>query len=121
MADTTLSVRDRIRAATLKSRLPKSKQIMFFGELIEIRQPRLADVMKAQDADSREDGVIHTLINNAYVPGTNDRVYEDADIETLKQLPFGGDFVAVAEALQELTSVNFLDGKGASGQEGPST
>jgi hypothetical protein len=102
-------VRDKLRSQILATHLPKSKVITFFGGQIEIRQPSLKDILAVQASaeTDREGAIIRTLIMYAFVPGTNDRVFEDSDKEQLQSLPWGQDFVTVTEVMQELTSVNF--------------
>jgi hypothetical protein len=103
------TTRDELRAKLLASRAPTSKAVTFFGEKIEIRQPTLGAILAAREQDDRESAIINTLIMYAYVPGTDELVFEDADIDALKGMPFGGDFVAVSKALEDLTTINFLD------------
>lgn len=101
--------RDAIRAAIFKSSTPNSKIVVFKGMKIEIRQPTLGDVIRAQENPDRQSGVIQTLIDHAYVPGTNEKVFDLADVDGLKAMPFGKDFIEVSNALTELSEVNFLD------------
>jgi len=98
--------RDSIRAGVFASRQVKKKVVKFFGCTIEIRQPQLADILQARQ-EGEKDGVIGILIDHAYVPGTDQKLFEDTDKAALLQLPFGQDFVDVSSALEELTNVNF--------------
>jgi hypothetical protein len=103
--------RNQLRATILKSRQAKRELVDFFGGQIEIKQPLLGDIIAAQNNDDREAAVIDTLIKYAVVPGTDERVFEDGDAETLKGQPFGKDFLAVTAAIGRLTDVDFLDKK----------
>lgn len=103
--------RDEIRKTALAHRPVKKKIIRFHGVDIELRQPSLGDVIRAQGEDDRTKGVINTLIDYAYVPGTDEKVFEEADADVLMNMPFGKDFVDANKALEELTEVNFLDQK----------
>ena len=111
------SIRDQLRSKILASTDIKSKEVVFFGGKIELRQPRLADILEAQNSEDRESAVIDTLIRYAYVPDTDEKVFEEGDAETLKGKPFGADFLRVSKALEELTEVNFLD-SGSSSEGG---
>ena len=51
--------------------------------------------------------VVDTLVKHAYVPGTDELVFDSADAEAFKQMPFGADFLRVSKALEELSDVNF--------------
>jgi hypothetical protein len=108
-------LRDKLRAKVLATRTPTTKIIKFFGENIEIRQPNLAAILEARDSTERESALINILMMYAYVPGTDEKIFEEADKDSLLALPFGGDFVALTEAMQELTNVNFLDREPISG------
>jgi len=100
--------RDEIRAQVFSSaHKVKSEQILFFGSIIEIRQPTLGGII---DARSKADGnvaIVDTLVERAYVPGTDTKVFEETDADGLKAMPFGADFIRVTEALTRLTEVNF--------------
>lgn len=112
MTDSTVAKpnRDALRAEILKSRSAKSRCISFMGVEIEIRQPLVEDIVdsSSQDPDERKSALIDTLIKHAYVPGTNDRVFEEADIATLKAMPFNSDFLLVMKTFGELADINFL-------------
>lgn len=101
--------RDELRAKIFAAHSVKKLPVEFFGADIELRQPILADIIKAQKSEDRESAVIQTLVDYAYVPGTDDKVFEAADAESFKVMPFGADFIRVSNALEELTEVNFLD------------
>lgn len=108
------TLRDELRAKLLATREPTSEVIDFFGGQIELRQPTLADILKATASKDQNAAVINTLVNYAYVPGTDERIFEDTDAASLLSLPFGGDFMRVSQALERLTQVNFLDRSTAS-------
>jgi hypothetical protein len=107
------ATRDDIRSKIFSPKKLKSKVVNFFGTEIEIRQSRLSDIVSAAAKEDREGAVIDQLIDSAYIPGTDTKVFDDADRDSLLQLPFGNDFMAVNQAILELTQVNFLD-KGGS-------
>lgn len=106
----TLS-RDEVRAKVFASRKPKSLTITFFGVELELRQPTYGEIASVRQNENREAGIIDTLVHQAYIPGTEIQPFDDADAEAFKAMPFGSDFIAVANALTELTEVNFQDKK----------
>jgi hypothetical protein len=110
------TARDLLRAKLLQTRLPTSRTVDFFGSQIEIKQPTLGAILDARKEANSEGAIINTLVMYAYVPGTSELVFEEADTEALKAMPFGADFIRVTDALQELTSVNFLQPKPNSGE-----
>ena len=109
---------DTLRAQIFGNTKIRSKIIKFFGVDIEIRQSTLGDMIRDNEKSTNDSGstltrlaVIRTLINNTYLPGTDLHVFEETDIGVLETLPFGADFVRVSQAVEELTTVDFLGQK----------
>jgi hypothetical protein len=100
-------LRDKLRGSILKTIAPASEKVMFFGVEIELRQPTLGDVLSAKQNQDPTAAVIETLIRQAYVPGTDERVFEEADTSELLLKPFGADFIRVSQALERMSDVNF--------------
>lgn len=102
--------RDETRAAILSSEntKPDFRIVKFFGEDVELRQMDLATVLAVKESDSGNlsERIIRMMINYSYVPGTNEKVFEDGDIEALLSLPFGQDFARMQVAIGELTNIN---------------
>lgn len=110
--------RDEIRSKVFsaESMTPKKKTIDFFGSQIEIHQPLMGEILKlrSEDEEERRSAVLDTLVSYSYVPGTNERVFDDTDVESFKNMPWGPDFTKVMEAFGELTGINFQGRKGDS-------
>ncbi len=103
-------LRDKIRSKTVGSnKIFKSRIVEFDGMEIEIREPSVktwGQILKA--VMTLEDGVnktemdkylIWSVIYCAFVPGTNDLIFEDADYESLEGFPrsgFVGEFSEIA-------------------------
>jgi len=100
--------RGDIRAKIFAAKKRKSKVVEFFGVDIELRQPTLGDVINARESTDRQAAVVETLVKYAFIPGTDEHVFEDADADSFKTMPFGADFIRVSNALESLTEVNFL-------------
>ena len=113
--------RNDLRARIFAGKKLKTKVIEFFGSEIELRQSNFGGILDAQAREDRQSAILEALIAQAFVPGTEEKVFEEADVETLKELPFGADFLRVSSALEELTEVNFLDKKGTSEPDQTST
>lgn len=103
------TVRDELRAKIFAETKLNIIPVEFFGATIELRQPQLQDILAAQKTEDREAAVIETLIEYAFIPGTDERVFETGDAAGLKAKPFGADFLRISKALEDLTEVNFLD------------
>lgn len=104
-----MTTRDELRSRIFASRKPKSKVVKFFDVEIELRQPTLGDIVRAQQNEDRQAAVIETLVKYAFIPGTDDHLFDEADAESFETMPFGADFLRVSNALEELTEINFLD------------
>lgn len=109
--------RDEIRAAIFATKEVKREVIDFFGTKLELRQPRLSDVINIQNI-AKEDGiqsaVVDALIRYAYIPGTDTKVFEEGDAASFLEMPFGQDLVNVSDALERLSKVNFSGGSASS-------
>jgi hypothetical protein len=103
--------RDEIRAAVFGAK-PESKVIEdFFGQRVELKQPTLGRMLEMR-AGSQQDATFEMLLNYTFVPGTETKVFEEADRELVQQLPFG-------KAMQEfINSFNELVGVDAKALEG---
>lgn len=95
--------RDAIRSRIFSSK-PKSKIINFYGAQVEIRQPKL-DVILNVDREDRRAQAFTMLTDFTYVPGTNEKVFEEADIDALRELPFGDDMTNYLEEIQGLLGI----------------
>lgn len=99
------SIRDQIFSTK-----PETREVPFNGTKIELRQPSLDDVMNLQDAskDDKKGAAITTIIQYSYVPGTEERVFEETDRDIIAQLPFNKDVKGLFDTVNELLG---LDGE----------
>lgn len=107
--------RAELREKILATKKPKVKLVDFHGVEIELRQPVLGDIIAAQANEDRTAAIIDTMIRYAFVPGTEERVFEAGDVEQIKQMPFDHNLIAISKAMEELSEVNFLEPKPNSG------
>lgn len=84
----------------------KAEIVNFFGQDIEIRQPTVGQMEKAVSAEDKSSSITDMLIAYAFVPGTEDKVFETADVDTLKTLPYNEDVQEVMKAITRLTGVD---------------
>jgi hypothetical protein len=117
MADQpTKSIRDQLRTAIFSNNAVATKRIMFFDAEIEIRQPSTGEVLATKDDDNSQRGLVSILVRYAYVPGTNEKVFEEADADAILALPFGPDMLRVNEAIAELTKIDVAGKSVTSGE-----
>lgn len=101
------SKRDEIRAALLGNKIhPRSKVIEVFGVEIELRQPTLGSILKARDLDDAEERAVEMIIRYAYVPGTDELVFEPEDKDALLGWPVGDDVMRIQNAIAEMTGID---------------
>lgn len=98
--------RQVLRDKIFGSRNRKRIVIDILGEKVELRQPSLGDLMDAREEKESKKVVARMIINYCYIPGTEERVFEDADVEAILALPFGEELVAIQNAISELTGVD---------------
>lgn len=102
---TPKTTRDEIRAKIFAAK-PKSEAVEdFFGTTIEIRQPSLKVALQQRNA-AEEDRMYAMLTDYAFVPGTNEKVFEETDIDSMRELPFGPDFNRLMDKINKLLGVD---------------
>ena len=102
--------RDNIRSKIFnaKNKHRKSKVIDFMGEDVEVRQPTVKQVQELAKEARKEDSdaVLLSIMEYCYVPGTDDKVFEDADKDGLLDLPVGEWLNNLNQAIEEMTGVD---------------
>ncbi len=101
-------IRDQIRAAAF-NQSKASKIVMYAGQEIEVRQPEVGVAFAKNTAGDERSGktmVVQMLIDYCYVPGTDEKVFDDADMDALLALPFNGDWLRLNQAINELTDLD---------------
>lgn len=97
--------RDSIRAKVFNTK-PQSELITIFGVEVEIRQPSLRVILDAQSSEDKTYAMANMMISYCFVPGTNEKVFEVADIDGILELPFGEDVSKINEIIAKLTSID---------------
>ena len=109
MSSEAKNLRDQLRTGTLGStKVFKSRLVEYNGIEIEIKEPSVAgwgailsNAMKNENINFSE-FLIWSVIYCAFVPGTDQRVYEEGDYTALKEQPksgFVGEFAEIANDL----------------------
>lgn len=116
------NLKDNIRAATLgKSVKPRKISVAINGEHVEVRQPTLRQrndlrdkCMVSQDDTLVADAVLYQIwgvILFCYVPGTDERVFDEGDFDSLANQPSGSFVDDLFEAFIDLSSVDISNEK----------
>ncbi len=99
--------RDEMRAVLLGTRQKaKSQVISLFGIDVELRQPTLESILKARDTGDNASRAVDMIIEYAFVPGTDDHVFEDTDRPQMLKWPFGEDLTKLNATIADLTGVD---------------
>lgn len=93
-----MSTRDNIRKATVGAKKEFRKELTEWDGLeVEVRQPSVLSRRELLNACSDEEGnvdgqelMIWALIQNTYVPGTDEKVFDRADYDSIVNQPTGG-------------------------------
>lgn len=99
--------REDLRNKIFSNARPKSIEVEFFGVMIELRQPPMRQVLELQQLEDRSSAAAQMIVGYAYVPGTDERMFDVADVEQIALMPFGADLARVNQAITELTDINF--------------
>jgi hypothetical protein len=114
-------IRQRIFSAENKQ---KSSRIIHFGGVdIELRQPSVRETLALGDSMGNDRiFLVNFLIQYAYVPRSEEKIFDPADYDMLADLPFGKDMSEASRALRELTDIVVADeAKNSSGNLSAST
>jgi len=68
-------------------------------QYIEVMQPRVGDMLDGMEASNSRQRIARMIIDTCYVPGTNEKVFEEADFEGLMDLPADSTYSALMEAI----------------------
>lgn len=116
-----MSTRDQIREAFFNIK-PKVKLVPFGQFEIELRQPSVREVMgQGSSTEDRALNMCKMLMNYCYVPGSSERVFDDADIDSMKEVPVSEEWMALTQAINDLTAVAELAKEGKGDSKTPSS
>lgn len=105
-----MTIRDELRTAIFSGPQSRFRKeiVKFFGTDVEVRQPSLDLMLAAQQYEDRKEAIIRLIISFCYVPGTEEKVFEDGDKDALLQMPFCDDFTRINEVITRLTNIAVL-------------
>lgn len=83
-----------------------SRVIELFGQKVELRSPSLKDIMSAREEASATERAADMIIKYACVPGTQERIFDEADRDLILEWPFGKDLARLNTAIAEMTGVD---------------
>lgn len=93
--------RDDIRSAILTAPADVDK-VDCFGIKVEVRAPDLETLTQYRDFKTDDTVLARAIINNVYVPDTEERVFDEADIDGLMKSKFGKDMRKLVAAVNRV-------------------
>ncbi len=100
---TRQQIRDQLLGDAHK---PKRELLTIFGIEIELQQPTLRGILDVQEITDTKERSAGMIIDYAYVPGSNERIFEPADREIILGWPFNDEIVKLQLAIAKLTGVD---------------
>lgn len=97
----TLS-REELRAGIFKGVTLKRKDIKFNGADLQLIQPTVGQVLSLSSITDSKQRIVKALVEYCVIPGTETRVFEDTDFDSLMAMPWTQDHVKIQESLTEL-------------------
>ncbi len=113
-----LLTRKELRAAIIGTKhAPDSETTMLFGCEIELRQPTLAAILAAREDDDEQKRITDVFLNYAYVPGTDELIFEEGDRQVILNWPFTKELLAVQTLIGKLTGIDLGDAEEVLGKD----
>jgi hypothetical protein len=97
--------RKDIREAILSAK-PKKEIITLFGQEVELRQPTMGGMFQTQEEGTTAQKSARMLVSYAFIPGTDERVFDPLDVDTIVGLPWGEDLIKAQEAISKLNGID---------------
>ncbi len=110
-----VSTRDELRGKIFASKNFRKEEITLFGAIVELRQPTLGQILEAQEQEDRKVALLKLLVEYCFVPGTEERVFEEADLDAIMNMPFSKDVEKLNEVMLGLTNIDVLGAEKNSG------
>lgn len=107
MNDKVQMTRDQIRAELVgKKHAARTEITTLFGVEIELRQPTLGSIIDAKEDADAQTRTVDVFVKYAYVPGTDERIFEDTDKAAILNWPFSDELLKVQEKIGELSGID---------------
>ena len=102
--------RDEIRKALVgNTPLAEQRDVTIFDIPLVIRQPSLRDIMRARSEDDEAKRMADIIIRYVYIPGGDERAFEEGDAEMIMRWPWGEDLSVLQDAIMDLSGLNIDD------------
>ena len=107
-----VKTRDALRGRLMGAKKFRSERIKLFGEDVEIRQPSVGQILDAQEFEDQKKALVNILVNYCFIPGTEEKIFEDTDEGAIMEWPVGEWFTEINQAIQKLTNIDVAGAEG---------
>ncbi len=98
--------RNAIRGEFFKAKHFKKKIITLQGVDMEIRQPTIGSILEFREEEDRKVALLRMMVVYCFIPGTNIKIFEDADFDAIMSQPFDDSVMRLSEAIEDLTGLD---------------
>ena len=97
--------RDELRALVLGAK-PATQDVTYNGAKLELVEPSVGEVLDFQNNEDRKLATAMMIVRYLHVPGTGERLLEEADVETILSAPFSKDFQDLIGKINQMIGVS---------------
>lgn len=101
--------RDELRAQLFKQHKPKTALVEIYGAIVELHQPTIGEVLDIKDQNDPKKAMMLVLTKYCCVPGTDEIVFEDTDVDMIMKWPMDTWFTNLHAAFEKLTDISLPD------------
>jgi len=95
-----------LRSRILGEKVRKEIITLPNGDKVEVHEPSVSQMLRTVAIEDTRTRMLRMLVDSCFVPGTNEKVFEDADIDALGELPFGGSYNALIDKVQSFMDIS---------------
>lgn len=100
MSTTSSEARGKLRAKFLADKV-KKVTVTIDGMDIEVRQMSVGQMLDTISEDDRKKQMARYIVDCCFVPGTDEKIFEEEDLEVLMGMPAGGYYSQIMEQINK--------------------
>ncbi len=101
--DQAMSAKDILRSKILGQKPLTDVVELEDGVQIEVRQSSVGQILDAMKTEDNKIRLLGILVDCCYVPGTDEKVFDAADVDALAQMPSGSYWQKLMDAINKQT------------------
>ncbi len=101
--------RDELRAKLFKKHKPRTALVDIYGAVVELHQPTIGEVLDIKEEQDPKKAMMQVLTQYCCVPGTDEIVFEDTDVDMIMKWPMDTWFTNLHAAFEKLTDISLPD------------